>query len=60
MTFPILNADNKKYYPLFSIEPDKDHYNCHEEKYKEEHERKVKDYIQKKTILLEPKPGRKS
>lgn len=60
MTYPIMNADNKKYLPLFSIDLDKDYYYSHEEKYKEDHEKKVKDYTQKKTLLLEPKPGRKT
>lgn len=42
---PKINADGKKYYPLFSIDLDRDHYVYHEDKYKEEHEKKVKDYV---------------
>lgn len=55
-----MNADDKNYYPLFGIDYDKDHYLTHETKYKEEHERKVDDYVKKKKELLEPKPGRKT
>ncbi|KRW98948.1 hypothetical protein PPERSA_00775 [Pseudocohnilembus persalinus] len=57
---PQINPDGKKYYPLFWIDLDKDHYKQHEEKYKDEHEKKVLDYMQEKEELYEPKPGRKT
>lgn len=55
-----MNADGKKYYPLFYRDLDREYYLFHEEKHKEEHEKKVKDYVQRKKEFYEPKPGRKT